>query len=273
VTTVDDLFCVAETTTGKIQGLVTQGVRQFKGVPYGASTGGGNRFLPPRPVQPWTGIRECFGHGQASPQVLTPITNTYGQLIFFDRAVAEGGMGEDCLNLNIWTPALRDGGKRAVMVSLHGGGFAISSSAAALYDGAQLAMRGDVVVVTISHRLASFGYLDLADVGGGEDLAFAGVAGIMDLVAALEWIRDNIENFGGDPDRVMVFGQSGGGWKTSVLLGAPAAKGLFHRAAVQSGSWPRLQTRDEASAAAHALAAIWGVTTLQGLARRLPVWR
>ncbi len=260
MTAADDLFCVAQTTSGRIQGLINAGIRQFKGVPYGAATGGRNRFLPPKPAAAWRGVRECFGYGPVSPQVPTPMTDAYGRLIQFDLAVAEGGMGEDCLRLNIWTPALRDGAKRPVMVSIHGGGFAISSGNAAVYDGAQLARQGDVVVVTVSHRLASFGYLNLAGVGGGRDLRYAGVAGIMDLVAALEWVQGNIEAFGGDPGQVMIFGQSGGGWKTSALLAAPAAKGLFHRAAIQSGSWPRLQTQDESAAIAAALLTELGLT-------------
>ena len=273
MTAADDLFCVAETNTGRIRGLVNAGVRQFKGVPYGASTGGGNRYLPPQRPRPWRGVRDCFGYGPVSPQVPTPITNAYGRLIHFDRAAAEGGMGEDCLRLNIWTPGLRDGAKRAVMVSIHGGGFAISSGNAAIYDGTQLARQGDVVVVTVSHRLASFGYLNLAGVGASPDFDRAGVAGIMDLVAALEWVRDNIENFGGDPDRVMIFGQSGGGWKTGALLGAPAAKGLFHRAAVQSGSWLQLQAPEQASASAAAFIAELGLTRQTiGKIRDLP-WR
>src|SRR6266481_3281260 len=133
----DSIFCVAETTSGKIQGLISGGIRQFKGVPYGSSTSGRNRFQPPQKAASWSGLRECFGYGQVSPQVPTELTNAYGQLIHFNLAVAQGGMGEDCLHLNIWTPGLRDGGKRAVMVSIHGGGFAISSGNAAIYDGAQ----------------------------------------------------------------------------------------------------------------------------------------
>ncbi|MDE2134922.1 MAG: carboxylesterase/lipase family protein [Alphaproteobacteria bacterium] len=254
------LFCIAETASGKIEGVVNGGIRQFKAVPYGASTGGRNRFLPPQKPAPWRGVRDCFGHGRVSPQVPTDLNNTYGQLIHFDRAIAEGGMGEDCLHLNIWTPALRDGGKRPVMVSFHGGGFAISSGNAAMYDGAQLARLGDVVVVTATHRLASFGFLNLVDLGAPGRFASAGSAGIMDLVLALKWVRDNIVNFGGDPQRVMIFGQSGGGWKTSALLATPAAKGLFHRAAVQSGSLLRFQTREEAARISTALVAELGLT-------------
>lgn len=169
-------------------------------------------------------------------------------------------MGEDCLHLNIWTPGLRDGARRPVMFCIHGGGFAISSGNASLYDGAQLARTADVVVISVTHRLGAFGFLNLADVSGHEEFAAAGVAGMLDLVAALEWVRDNIRNFGGDPHCVMAFGQSGGGWKTSVLLAMPGARGLFHRAAVQSGSLLRVQTRDEAALHARELVAVLGLT-------------
>jgi para-nitrobenzyl esterase len=264
------IFCVAETASGKIRGLINTGIRQFKGVPYGASTGGANRFRAPQKREPWAGIRECLAYGPVSPQVPTAVSNLYGQLIHFDLAGAAGGMSEDCLHLNVWTPALRDGGKRPVMVSFHGGGFAISSGNDSIYDGTALSRLGDVVVVTVTHRLSSFGFLDLADLG--PEFRSAGVAGIMDLVLALEWVRDNIENFGGDPGRVMIFGQSGGGWKTSALLATPAAKGLFHLAAVQSGSLLRLQTREEASPLVDAFLAELGLnrTVSRSVLRDLP---
>ena len=254
------IFCTADTTAGRIQGIVSGGIRQFKAVPYGASTAGANRFRAPRKPAPWTGTRECFGYGPVSPQVPTDLTNSYGQLIQYDVAVAEGGIGEDCLHLNLWTPGLRDGAKRPVIVSIHGGGYAISSGNGRMYDGAELARQGDVVVVTVTHRLSSFAYLNLEDVGGGEEAAAASNAGIMDLVLALEWVRDNIEGFGGDPNRVLIFGQSGGGWKVSTLLATPAAKGLFHRAGVQSGSQLRLLTREQSAAMASALIAEIGLT-------------
>jgi para-nitrobenzyl esterase len=243
----DTLFCVAETTSGRIQGLINGGVRQFRGVPYGAPTGGRNRFMPPQKPASWRGVRECFGYGQVSPQVLTDLGHVYGQMIQLDLAVAQGGMGEDCLHLNVWTPGLRDGAKRPVLFSIHGGGFAISSGNASMYDGAQLARKEDVVVVSVNHRLSSFGYLDLVDAGAPSRFGAAGAAGILDLVLALEWVRDNIAEFGGDPGQVMIFGQSGGGWKTSTLLAMPAARGLFHRAAVQSGSLLHFQTRERAA--------------------------
>lgn len=256
----DSIFCSTETRYGRIQGLLDSGVYRFMGVPYGAPTRGPNRFKPPRPPAPWTGMRECFGYGPVCPQMLTPLTNPYGRLIQFDLAAAQGGMGEECLHLNIWTPGLRDGGRRPVMFCIHGGGFAISSGNASLYDGAELARTSDVVVVSVTHRLGVFGFLDLAGLGAPAEFAAAGIAGILDLIAALEWVRDNIGNFGGDPRRVMVFGQSGGGWKTSVLLAMPAARGLFQRAAVQSGSLLRVQTPEEAAPPSRALIEALGLT-------------
>lgn len=253
-------FCEAETRHGRIQGLVDCGVHRFLGVPYAAPTGGRNRFRPPVPPAAWTGLRECFGYGPVCPQILTPLTNPYGRLIQFDLAAAQGGMSEDCLRLNIWTPGLRDGARRPVMFCIHGGGFAISSGNAPLYDGAELARTGDVVVVSVTHRLGAFGFLHLADLGAPQEFAASGMAGMLDLVAALEWVRDNIESFGGDPRCVMVFGQSGGGWKTSVLLAMPAACGLMHRAAVQSGSLLRVQTREEAAPHARELIRTLGLT-------------
>jgi para-nitrobenzyl esterase len=157
--------------------------------------------------------------------------------------------------LNVWTPGVNDGAKRAVLVSFHGGGYTTGSGNAPGFDGAQLALFGDVVVVTVNHRLASFGYTHLADLGAPPEFAFAGVAGIMDLVASLQWVHDNIANFGGDPGRVMIFGQSGGGAKTSTIMATPSAKGLFHRAAVQSGSSLRLTTREAATKTAESLLA------------------
>ncbi len=246
-----NIFVETDTATGRVQGIQTAGVKEFKGIPYGATTGGRNRFMPPKKPVPWKGVRECLAHGQISPQVPADLRSDYAMMIHWDYH--PGGMGEDCLSLNIWTPGLKDGAKRAVLVSFHGGGFTTGSGNAIGYDGAQLARFGDVVVVTVNHRLGVLGYTHLADLGAPAEFAYAGVAGIMDLAASLQWVRDNIENFGGDPNNVMIFGQSGGGAKTSSMLANPAAKGLFHRAAVQSGSMLKFVARDRATQNSEAL--------------------
>jgi para-nitrobenzyl esterase len=252
------LFWTTETTSGKVQGIANTGIKEFKGIPYGAPTGGKNRYMPPKKPAAWTGVRECFGHGPISPQTLSNLAGDYGMLIQWDQQA--GGMSEDCLSLNVWTPGVNDGQKRAVMVSFHGGGFATGSGNAPGYDGAQLARFGDVVVVTVNHRLASLGYLHLADLGAPPEFAHAGVVGMMDLVASLEWVRDNIEKFGGDPGKVMIFGQSGGGAKTSTLLAMPSAKGMFHSAGVQSGSTIRSATREQGTKSAEALLGKLGIS-------------
>jgi para-nitrobenzyl esterase len=253
-------LCTVETTNGKVRGLINSGIRQFKGVPYGASTEGANRFQRPQPPARWSGVRDCLGYRSVSPQVPSDTKNDYARLIQFDLNVAFGSMGEDCLHLNVWTPGTGRQEKRAVLVSIHGGGFAISSGNHHMYDGAALASFGDVVVVTVTHRLSSFGYLNLADLDPTGPWEDSGAAGILDLIAALEWVRDNIENFGGDPGRVMLFGQSGGGWKVSTLLGMPAARGLFHRAAIQSGSLTAHMPREVSAGIAQSFIEKLGLT-------------
>jgi para-nitrobenzyl esterase len=256
-TTNSKIFFVADTANGKVEGIVNAGIIEFKGIPYGAPTGGRNRFMPPKAPDPWTGVREGGGYGPISPQTPADLTSQYAQMIMWDRHVGPGGMGEDMLNLNVWTPGLS--GNRPVLVSFHGGGWATGSGNGPMYDGANLAKFGDVVVVTVNHRLAALGYLDLAGAGAPGEFAYAGVCGVMDMVAALKWVRENIDRFGGDPRRVMVFGQSGGGAKTSTLLATPSATGLFHRAAVQSGSSLKLQGREQSTKAAEMLLAGLGI--------------
>jgi para-nitrobenzyl esterase len=240
-----EMFPTVETKYGKVRGVEWQGIKTFKGIRYGASTAGNNRYMPPQPPQKWAGVFDAFDYGNIAPQTPTDRRSDYSGMIFWDRQ--PGGIGEDCLSVNVWTPSVNDNAKRAVLVVYHGGGFASGSGNAIGFDGDQAARYDDVVVVSVNHRLSSFGFLNLAGVGAPEEFKYAGVSGALDMVAALKWVKENIERFGGDPGRVMIFGQSGGGAKTSTLLAMPGAKGLFHRAGVQSGSALRLAT-EEASA-------------------------
>jgi para-nitrobenzyl esterase len=240
-----EMFPMVETKYGKVRGVDWNGIKTFKGIHYGASTAGKNRYMPPKPPESWTGVVDAFDYGNIAPQTPTDRRSHYSGMIFWDRQ--PGGIGEDCLVLNVWTPSINDNAKRAVLVVYHGGGFATGSGNAIGFDGDQAARFDDVVVVSVNHRLSSFGFLNLAGVGAPEEFKYAGVTGALDMVAALKWVKENIERFGGDASRVMIFGQSGGGAKTSTLLAMPGAKGLFHRAGVQSGSALRLST-EEASA-------------------------
>ncbi len=201
---------------GRILGTREQGVHVFRGIRYGADTAL-RRFRPALREAAWRGVHEAFDCGQSAPQ-----------------AGGDGPGGEDCLFLNVWTPALRDGARRPILVYLHGGAFSTGSGSDPLYDGMRLCRRGDVVVVTLNHRLNAFGYLQLADIAGRE-FAQSGNVGQLDLVQALQWVREHAAEFGGDAGNVTLFGQSGGGAKIATLMAMPAARGLFHRAWTMSG--------------------------------------
>ena len=244
------------TTAGRVRGLVRYGVNQFYGIPYAASTAGANRFMPPQKPASWTGVRECAEVGNRAPQDPDgPISEVYS----LDRREP---MGEDCLNLNVFTPGLGNG-NRAVMVWLHGGGYSSGSGNWLLYDGTNLARKEDVVVVAVTHRLNLFGFLYLADLGAGEKWAHSSNVGVQDIVAALTWVKENSAAFGGDPRKVTIFGQSGGGGKVTTLMAMPSARGLFHRAIAQSGSTLRGATRESATAATEKFLAKAGIAKNQ----------
>ncbi|MSP00319.1 MAG: carboxylesterase/lipase family protein [Acetobacteraceae bacterium] len=236
---------IAETSRGRVRGTNIGGIRTFKGIPYGAATDGPNRFREPRPAVPWKGIKDTVAYGPMCPQEIHPRPS------YAASWAVELAMSEDCLILNIWTPALRDHHKRPVMVWIHGGGFSVGSGGSPVCDGTNLARKGDAVIVTLNHRLNIFGHLYLAKLGGTE-YAESGNLGILDLVAALRWIHTNIAEFGGDPSNVTIFGQSGGGAKISTLMAMPQTRGLFQRAIVQSGSHLDGLAPEEANA--HAIA-------------------
>jgi para-nitrobenzyl esterase len=250
---------IAETSFGKIRGVENRGVKIFKGVSYGANTAGANRFMPPVDPDSWTGVRDALEFGPSCPQSdpsaskpTTPSTtpdpqSASGPSIYKalrvpgNKATVEG---EDCLVLNIWTPALNDGRKRPVMLWLHGGGFGSGSGSNLGWDGTNLCLRGDVVVLTINHRLHALGFANFSEFS--PDFAASGDVGMLDIVHALKWVRTNIVQFGGDPNTVMIFGQSGGGRKCETLLAMPLAKGLFHRAAIESGVAIKVNGRTDA---------------------------
>ncbi len=243
---------VVKTTNGAVQGLVKDGVQVLKGIRYGAPPVGPLRFMPPAKPKPWKGAADATEFGAPAMQMAPPIsaspaTDFGRQLATIYPTPAEIKIqNEDCLFLNVWTPDLGGGARRPVMLWIHGGGYAYGSGAWPIYDGANLARKGDVVVVTVNHRLNVFGYLYLGELGN-DAYAKSGNAGMLDLVAALEWVRDNIEAFGGDPGNVTIMGESGGGAKVSTLLAMPAAKGLFHRAVIQSGPGLRGVPKDAAT--------------------------
>ena len=208
---------VVETASGKVSGLTSGGVHVFKGIPYGASTAGANRFMPPKRPEPWVGVRDAVAYAGRSPQAAAPPQRP--ELATVWGPVDTLPVGEDCLTLHVWTPGLDDS-RRPVMVWLHGGMFSWGSANSPRYDSTNLARRNDVVVVAVNHRLNIFGHLDLSAVGG-ERFAQSGNAGVLDLVLALQWVREHAARFGGDPGNVTIFGQSGGGGKVCALLAMP----------------------------------------------------
>ncbi len=248
---------VVETTAGKVRGFTRNGIQTFKGIPFAATTEGSGRFVAPAKLKPWTGVRSSMYYGPTCPQA--PRNGWLKDENAFLFQWDDGQPGEDCLRVNLWTPGLSDGKKRPVMVWLHGGGWAAGSGQEQpAYNGENLSRRGDVVVVSLNHRLNILGYLNLAPYG--EKYADSANAGVLDLVAALEWVRDNIAAFGGDPGNVTIFGQSGGGAKVSTLASMPMAKGLFHKAVVQSGSTLRLEDAESAAKLAALVVAELGLS-------------
>lgn len=241
---------IVKTGAGQVKGRLTRRVYVFRGIPYGASTAGAARFLPPAKPKPWTEVKDVLQNGQQCPQI--PLAG--GMLAKEAIQLMEGAFeaptntGEECLTVNVFSPVpVGDGKKRPVFVWLHGGGFASGSGGANWYDGSNLTRKNDVVVVTVNHRLNVFGHLYLGDVA--PKYAESGNAGMLDIVAALQWVKDNIAGFGGDPANVTIAGESGGGMKVSVLMAMPAARGLFHKAVVMSGSALRATTKETAGKA------------------------
>jgi len=244
---------IVETTSGKIRGLIIDKVNAFKGVPYGTA----KRFMAAKKPAPWTGVRETMEWGHEAPQ------GPHTEILEVASTIPKTVIGEDCQALNVWTNSLT--GKRPVMVWLHGGGFTSGNGCYTMYDGANLARKRDVVAVTLNHRLNAFGYMYLGGIGG-EKYATSGNLGMMDIVLALQWVRDNISKFGGDPNNVMIYGQSGGAGKVSTLLAMPAAKGLFHRASIQSGAALRGQSIEAANKSAAAFMSKVGAKTVDEMA-------
>jgi len=239
---IGDDIAVTDTRYGKVRGYVLRGIHYFLGIPYGADTAGANRFMPPQKPEPWTDVLPAIWWGNSAPQNMkNRYANRYSS--FRDHWNYDD-VSEDCLRINVFTPAIADGRKRPVLFWIHGGGFTNGNGIEQDgYNGENLARLGDVVFCSINHRLGPLGFCDLAGVGG-ERYAASGNVGMLDIVAALEWVRDNIAGFGGDPGNVTIMGQSGGGAKVCMLTAMPKARGLFHKAVVLSGASLRMGERD-----------------------------
>jgi para-nitrobenzyl esterase len=251
-----DGSAVVRTECGAVAGYTREGIYTFKGIPYADTTEGDHRFLPPVKARAWTTVRSSRQYGHVAPQ--SPRSGWANDEEAFMFTWDDGIPGEDCLRVNVWTPGINDGKKRPVMVWLHGGGFtAGSGQELRSYDGENLARRGDVVVVSLNHRLNALGFLDLSRFG--ERYQPSANVGMLDIVAALQWVRDNIAGFGGDAGCVTIFGQSGGGGKVTALMSMPSAKGLFHRAIVESGSMLRFGTPERAQTLSEAVIAELGL--------------
>lgn len=262
---------VVETASGKVRGEMERGVSVFKGIPYAAPPLGPLRLRPPRKVEPWAGVREAVAYGNMSVQSVNVFRLPPDLLQIFTLAGRQK-LDEDCLYLNVWSSGLR-GATRPVLFWCHGGAFITGSGSSPWSDGANLCRADDVVVVSFNHRLGALGYLHLEDIAG-DDFAGAGTAGVMDIVAALEWVRDNIASFGGDPGNVTIFGESGGGAKVGVLMALPGAQGLFHKAIIQSGPAVQMAERADGTNTARQVLAHLGLEAAQaGDLRKIPAAR
>ena len=258
---------VVETTAGRIRGIRERGVEIFKGIPYAEPPLGDLRLRPPRKPRPWAGIRDAIDYGHMATQSQNVFALPADLLRLFTLA-GQQKLDEDCLYLNVWTSG-REGSGRPVLFWCHGGAFITGSGSSPWSDGANLCRLDDVVVVSFNHRLGALGYLHLEDIAEGFE--HSGLAGVLDIVAALEWVRDNIDRFGGDPNNVTIFGESGGGAKVSVLMAMPPAKGLFHKAIVQSGPAVQMANREDGTRTARQMLEHLGLDAASaGEVRRLP---
>jgi para-nitrobenzyl esterase len=254
---------MAKTTCGQVRGAVKEGVNVFKGIPYAGSPEGEGRFKPAPRLKPWTGLRDALLYGPQSMQAPDPM---------WPKEWKPAISNENCLFLNVWTRGINDGKRRPVMFYSHGGGFATGNGGADVppqdtpHDGLALARDYDVVVVTHNHRLNIFGYLYLGELLG-QEYAASGAVGMLDIAMALEWVSENIGNFGGDPGNIMIWGESGGGAKTSTLTAMPRVAGKFHKASIESGSTLRLRTKESAAETARAVLQVLGLEP--GQAREL----